>query len=269
MSERVEEPPGFWQSLADVAFPRWCPGCGAWDQFLCPECRRGFEQGIRRVDSRAPYLQMVIPESAGRHGLVRPGDAVSWFPVYSLADYAGTVRKVIVSWKHTVNSGLTREIAGIIEEQCCGLVNGEELGDRRGRARERDIERGAGPVSIVPAPSRKRRHQGLFVAGHLANALAGQIPDAVMDDVLRVAPKGSTGKLQARGVKSQGIHARRAPSAEQVILVDDVLTTGATLAGCGRALAARGTEVIAAVVLAAAPDPRAFLANAASPRPPT
>ena len=250
----------FLQTLADVAFPRWCSGCGEWDQFLCPECASAFEGGIKRVDEQAPYLRLVLPANAEVQGLIRPGDEVSWFPVYALGEYSGAARKVIVPWKNAVNAGLTRELQGIIREQLRRADLSAQFSEQQFTDFRPDevIESGMGrmaPPSVVPAPSRGRKHKGLFVAGHIADAVA-EACGGHADDVLRVQRRRSTGKLLGRGSKSQGIYADATPRSSTVILVDDVLTTGATLAGCARALEARGREVIAAVVLAAAPDPR-------------
>ena len=54
---------GFWETIGDLAFPRWCAGCGEWDEDLCPECVARFSGPWRRVDERAPYLNLVRPAS--------------------------------------------------------------------------------------------------------------------------------------------------------------------------------------------------------------
>ena len=251
---------GFWETIGDLAFPRWCAGCGEWDEDLCPECVARFSGPWRRVDERAPYLNLVRPASGGSHGLLRPGDAVSPFPVFALADYDDVVRKVIVSWKNTVNQGLTEELVRAV------------------RQRARDIEVREEYVSIVPAPSRfRRRHDGRFVAGHLGRAIGAGINGgqgsagislegaAVYRDVLTTSGSALSSLLRlrptsqylgGRGAKGRGIRARSGLPGDRAILVDDVLTSGATLAGSARALGERGVEVIAAFVVAAAHDPR-------------
>ena len=256
---------GFWNTIGDLAFPRWCAGCGAWDEDLCPDCQQRFTGPWCRVDDRAPYLQMIRPVGGGRLGLLRPGDPVSLFPVFALADYDDVVRKVIVSWKNTVNRGLTKTLVRTVTR--CAT----------------SIEWDGGAVSIVPAPSRfRRRHDGRFVAGHLARALGAGIDAAVNEhrgragdvqisvaryrDVLATAtisfagvrgyPRTENSFLGGRGIKGRGIRVRRPAGGGRAILVDDVLTSGATLAGCARALKECDVEVVAAFVLGAALDPR-------------
>jgi len=62
---------------------------------------------------------------------------------------------------------------------------------------------------------------------------------------------------RARGGNTSGIALRRQVDVcgRWHVLVDDVVTTGSTLAACCRALEAAGGLVLGAVVLAATPSP--------------
>lgn len=244
---------GFWETIEDVAFPRWCAGCSAWDEYLCERCRDGFGSGWTRVESRAPFLQRVRSWDEGASGLLYPGDDESIFPVYALADYDSVVRTTIVSWKNSVNKGLTDTLVDLVADRAGQIVLD-------------------GPVSVVPAPSSwRRRHDGRLVALHLARGLSAGINGrlgsssqlAVVDQSLtygsyvsQLVMSRGRARLSGRGRKAREIHVRYPPSRRHVILVDDVLTSGATLAGCAAALVRGGSEVIGAFVLAAARDPR-------------
>ena len=229
--------------LMDLVFPRSCAGCGAWDTCLCEACARDLAGAWLDVSWRAPYL--LHPRSS-RHGLALPGDFEPIFPVLALGEYEGVRRRAIITWKNVVSKELTRVVSRIVAIRAAELA-------RAVHAR--------GDILVIPAPSRwRRRHDGRFVVGRMARAVAEGFAAAGaragVVDVLRSGRASGSG-LRGRRRKPSEIRARQGFRGKpNCIVVDDVLASGATLAGCARALERTGAAVIGAVVLAAAKDPR-------------
>jgi predicted amidophosphoribosyltransferase len=85
----------------------------------------------------------------------------------------------------------------------------------------------------------------------------------VRDALVRLRPTQSLGELSADQRKAliSGVVALRkgrgdAVRGQHVVLVDDVLTSGATASGCTRALLAAGARRVDVLVAARVPDPR-------------
>lgn len=114
--------------------------------------------------------------------------------------------------------------------------------------------RTAGPVDVVtwvPTTAERRRRRGYDQARLLATAMARRLGCPCRSLLRRLPGPPQTGRPRAERLVGPRLVVRaraRAPAA--VLVVDDVATTGSTLAAAGRVLRAAGAVEIHAVVAA-------------------
>ena len=105
-------------------------------------------------------------------------------------------------------------------------------------------------VPVPPAPVRLRK-RGFDPAGEVAAALAERLQAPIECCLERWGRGRQAGRRRAERIgHPPRIHATGA-APRSVLLVDDVLTTGATLAEAARALRSVGAEVVVAAVVCA------------------
>lgn len=151
--------------------------------------------------------------------------------------YAGGGRRAVLSLKHGDRLDMGRPMAEWMAR------SGEEL------LRQAD--------AIVPVPLHWRRmfkrkfNQSAELAWHLSKISgASYIPDLLVRDKATPSQDGLTREERhenQRGVFS--VHKRR-EAPKNILLIDDVMTTGATLSACAETLRMAGSERIDALVLA-------------------
>jgi len=104
-------------------------------------------------------------------------------------------------------------------------------------------------VAVPPAPSRLRR-RGFDPAGELAGALAERLEAPLCRCLLRRGGQRQVGRRRAERLGEPPRIAALEAVPPSVLLVDDVLTTGATLSACSRALRGAGAARVVAVTFA-------------------
>lgn len=111
--------------------------------------------------------------------------------------------------------------------------------------------------ALVPVPLHPRREaeRGFNQSEELAKVVARQTGIPLLRTLVRVrptAPQVGLPEVERRG-NVRGAFAVRGPvRALRVLLVDDVITTGSTLAECARTIRGAGGEVVGAVTVAMA-----------------
>jgi len=253
------------RELARVVVPVECAGCGALDELLCDECSRALSNSPVRCEDGAPRLDRL--------------DGVPPFPVWTLMTYSGVVRDLVVSWKDRGRADLTGPLCAALQragaDRAEPLARGLGAGSTAAGSTAADSMAAASmgaafrtgrTIHVVPVPSSRasRRRRGADLVRLLAAAVVAGLAEGGAPAALEpcLVPAGGTRDQVGLGVRgrqrnrARSVRMRRPlPPGAVVVLVDDVLTTGATLAACERAVASGGGLVVGALVLAATPPP--------------
>jgi ComF family protein len=239
----IRDPARVWkETLLDGLLPRHCVMCGfsSGAENLCGPCAAELPRAGHSC------LQCGLP-------LCHPADRFCALCLRKAPPWASAVAALV--YRFPVDQLVCRFKFG--RDLACGQILSREL---ILTAREKCREM---PDCLLPVPLHRSRH--FFRAFNQADLLARQAGKAlgipVISSVLRRhrrtrAHSGLDAASRKRNIR--GAFACRAPAGKQAIfghvaLVDDVMTTGATLAECTRALKKAGAGRVSVWVAARAP----------------
>jgi predicted amidophosphoribosyltransferase len=108
----------------------------------------------------------------------------------------------------------------------------------------------SGTIVPVPAAPLRLRKRGFDPTGEIAAALADRLGAPLRPCLVRGGGGRQVGKRRAERVGHPPYIQARGEVPRSVVLIDDVLTTGATLSACARALRGAGAVRVVAVTFA-------------------
>ncbi|WP_104126152.1 ComF family protein [Cryobacterium sp. Y57] len=206
-----------------TVLPTECSGCGVVDRALCAECRRALVPSV--------------------HPVVRD-DAVIW----AALTYEGAARHAIVAYKDGGRTDAAAALAGPLRAAIVAALAAVP-GGRQGRDAGH-CDTGPG-IQLVTIPSSRRawRVRGYHPVDALLHR-AGLHPFPALAQRTEALDQVGLGRAARAANKSNSLVARRSLDGVLVILVDDIVTTGATLLEARRAVAAAGGTVVGLATLA-------------------
>jgi predicted amidophosphoribosyltransferase len=222
--------------LADLVLPADCAGCGAerirLAYGMCPACAAALE-------ALHPFRAAPAPPPPGLPRCVAVGP------------YQGALRAALIAYKEKGRHRLARPLGALLAPAVAALAPA-------GR-----------PVTLVPVPSTaaavRERHGDHMarLAGQTARRLRAAGWEARVARPLRALPRPDSATLDTAGRRAAAESSLRIRSARKpfsgrgpriegtLVVVDDIVTTGATLAAVTRRLREANMQVAGAAVVAA------------------
>ena len=217
-------------AFLDLILPQRCAGCGALGGALCRSCTAAL--------CAAPAPRRPCPAPAGL--------PVCW----SAAEYAGVARRALLAYKERGRTALGPPLARALTAALTAALAAAWAAPPPGV-----------PVTLVPVPGtrsarRARGHEPVARLAALAAAALRAAGRPVRTAPLlvlrrRVADQATLGAAGRAANLAGALRAVPAARGAWCVPVDDIVTTGATLAEAARALRAAGARVPCAATVAA------------------
>ena len=209
--------------MLDLVLPLECGGCGAPGTRWCDTCAAAL-----RVADDQPHLVTLRAD---------PG-----VPVFALGRYAGTRREAILALKEHGRTDLVPPLARALALGVHRLLSWGVV----------DL-----PLTVVPAPTRgsAARRRGGDPVAKVATIATQHHPAVIVVPALRMKALvrdsvGLDSGNRERNVAGRVVLRARPPRNTDVLLVDDIVTTGATAAESVRTLQTSGAHVVGVLTLA-------------------
>ena len=225
-----------WTLFLDMVFPKECLSCGREGEWLCADCFAGL-----KIEKNDRCLFCGFPSPLGR---TCPVCSCNFYldGIFSPGDYGNPVIAELIK---KMKYGFVQEISLILANFMVLFVDklnkssGFEVGGIIGR-----------DALIIPVPLHKRRmkwrgfNQAEAIAGKFAASLGMDMDNSSLTRIVYRQPQVKLkGEKRRENVKGN-FYLNGNVAGKNIILVDDVVTTGSTLNECARVLKEGGALTV-------------------------
>lgn len=226
------------RDLGDFFFPVNCSSCHSAPSSsltLCPNCLESVHQKLLSESVQRCHLcSRHIASGSTCFSCSSILNQPAPFIVHSLFSYQNEIRRLILDYKMKENFNLKRFFAYLLATSQF-LKNAQQAG-----------------FIIVPTPSRQTSFGAMLLIARELKNFYGIPFSSVLKTHARKSQKTLNRKERLENLKNKIIFSGR--RIEKALLIDDILTTGATMRECIKVLRKNGSSEIRVLALASVPE---------------
>ena len=219
------------RGLVDFVFPPLCLACNEFTESryqICDQCRRSIDEFNHPICLSCFALlpsERACPTCKG-----------TWLPLFVFGNYGGSLREIVIQFKfHGITS-----VAEFLADELVRIYD------------DRISKLGATHLVPVPLHPKRESERGYNQAALLAHAIGDRMAIPVAEDIIfrSGARRHQTELNFAKRAENIGGAFESPPSDDTertIMLVDDVVTSGATISEARKTLRAAGYTVIGAI----------------------
>lgn len=208
-----------------LVLPVSCAGCGELDYNLCPACQAVLVPELQYRELFDPVAKLRLP---------------LWYSMELTQVSSSVLHEFKEQGRTSVAKHLARPYVSAL--QAAYAAGGAESSSTTAHI-----------TWVVPPSSRANFRQRGYVPITVLAQAAGVRPQRLLVNTRRRIDQSVLGRMERFENMRGSFRTKKNLDGRSVIILDDVLTTGATLQECARALRAEGANVIGAAVLAYTP----------------
>lgn len=221
----------FFEKIFAYLFPFYCLGCGTIDWTICPDCL-----------NKIPLFSLDQPKIA----------YLDNFWVVCRYEKHGTIASALHNWKYEYQFAFANPLKLLFRKQIERLLQENPVYLQR-------LETGQVVITFVPMHEEKLRQREFNQAEELAGEFRNIIPGVIIKKLVEKSlskPAQMTLTAEERFKNVQDVYkiGEGFDCPEEVLIIDDVLTTGATMQEIARVLKTAGVKKVKALVLAKQTD---------------